>query len=51
MNEGNGDQRVVPYRREQSATLGKLFKAWAAAKLESIRMRRPNTAGSSTWPG
>ena len=35
MNEGNGDQRVVPYRREQSATLGKLFKAWAAAKLES----------------
>ena len=34
MSEGNGERRVVAYRREQSATLGQLFKAWAAAKLE-----------------
>lgn len=34
MSEGNGDHRMLPYRREQSATLGHLFKAWAAAKLE-----------------
>ncbi len=34
MSEGNGERRVMAYRREQSATLGQLFKAWAAAKLE-----------------
>jgi hypothetical protein len=35
MGEGNGEFQMVAYRREQSATLGQLFKAWAAAKLES----------------
>jgi hypothetical protein len=35
MGEGNGEYPMVAYRREQSATLGQLFKAWAAAKLES----------------
>jgi len=35
MTEGNGNARVFLYRREQSATLGQLFKAWAAAKLEA----------------
>jgi len=34
MNEANGDHRFLSYRREQSATLGQLFKAWALAKLE-----------------
>jgi hypothetical protein len=35
MGEATGEERMVAYRREQSATLGQLFKAWAAAKLES----------------
>lgn len=34
MKEANGEDRCAPYRREQSPTLGRLFKAWAAAKLE-----------------
>jgi hypothetical protein len=34
MKEESGDLRCVPFRREQSPTLGRLFKAWAAAKLE-----------------
>lgn len=34
MGEGNGELHMLPCRREQSATLGQLFKAWALAKLE-----------------
>jgi hypothetical protein len=34
MKEVIGEERCAVYRREQSTTLGHLFKAWAAAKLE-----------------
>jgi hypothetical protein len=34
MTQVAGDEKILLLRREQSPTLGHLFKAWAAAKLE-----------------